>query len=56
MNLLVLLIGGNNIANYALIDYFKHSDEYRYDKVVLIYTIQTKNAAKAIKELNPLKN
>jgi len=52
MKLLVLLIGGNNIANYALIDYFKNSDEYKYDKVVLIYTLQTKNAAVAIKELN----
>jgi hypothetical protein len=52
MKLLVLLIGGNNIANYALIDYFKKSNEYRYDKVSLVYTTQTKNAALAIKELS----
>lgn len=51
MKLLVLLIGGNNIANYALIDYFKKNDEFHFDKVVLIYTSQTINGAKNIIDL-----
>jgi hypothetical protein len=51
MNLLVLLIGGNNIANYALIDYFKKNIEYPFDKVILIYTSQSKNSADNIKSL-----
>ena len=51
MKLLVLLIGGNNIANYALIDYFKKSKEFKFDKVMMIYTSQSENSVKNIMEL-----
>ena len=56
MNLLILLIGGNPIANYALIKYFKNSTDTTissYDKVVLIYTNQTLEVSENIKSLNP---
>ncbi len=58
MKLLVLLIGGNPIANYALIKFFKDyeskdkNDLFKYDKVVLIYTNQTQELSKNIKNLN----
>jgi len=55
MNLLILLIGGNPIANYALIKYFNDSKDLTipsYDKVVLIYTKQTLHVSKNIKSLN----
>lgn len=51
MNLLILLIGGNNIANYALIDFLKKNKEYPFDKVVLVYTSQSKESASNIKFL-----
>lgn len=54
MNLLVLLVGANSIANYALIEYFKSSGDDiipRFDAVLLIYTIQTKQIVDRIKEL-----
>ena len=51
MKLLLLLIGGNNIANYALIDYFKKSKEFKFDKVMMIYTSQSENSVKNIMEL-----
>ena len=48
MRVLALLIGGNNIANYALIEYFKNSDKFSFDKVLLIYTNQSKDSVKNI--------
>lgn len=54
MNILILLIGGNSIANYALIEYFKHKKEGEipsFDKVVLIYTDRTESIANNIKLL-----
>ena len=51
MNLFLLLIGGNNIANYALIDYFKNNNDFKFNKVVLIYTNQTKEASENIKKV-----
>ena len=55
MRLLILLIGGNPIANFALIKYFKNSNDMTipsFDRVVLIYTKQTFNLAENIKSLN----
>jgi hypothetical protein len=58
MKLLVLLIGGNPIANYALIKFFKDYESkgenglFKYDKVVLIYTKQTQELSENIKKLN----
>jgi hypothetical protein len=54
MKLLMLLIGGNPIANYALIKFFKdyNGDKlFKFDKVMLIFTKQTEQNAKNIKEL-----
>jgi len=54
MNLLCLLIGGNNIANYALIEYFKNNEDATFKKVdctVLIYSSKTKELAINIKTL-----
>lgn len=53
-NLLVLLVGGNPIANYALIEYFKNNGNSqipKYNSVMLIYTSQTKNLAQNIENL-----
>jgi len=53
-NILMLLIGGNSIANYALIEYFKDRGDDTVpscDKVVLIYTRKTKSIAENIKKL-----
>lgn len=50
----MLLIGGNAIANYALIEYFKESGDDlipSFDKVILIYTDRTKPLAENIKKL-----
>ena len=48
MRVLALLIGGNNIANYALIEYFKKDEKFGFDKVCLIYTKQSKDSAENI--------
>lgn len=54
MNLLVLLVGGNPIANYALIEYFKNNGDERipkYDSIMLIYTSQTEKVTQNIESL-----
>ena len=55
MNLMILSIGENSIANYALIEYFKtHNDDivFGYDKVLLISTkSRTNEISKRIMDL-----
>ncbi len=54
MNILILLIGGNPIANYALIEYFKNNGDNKipkYDSVMLVFTEKTSNLANNIKSL-----
>jgi len=52
MDLLVLLIGENNVSNYALMKFFQKEDEFKFDKVMLVYTKQTQNNAEYIKNLS----
>jgi len=55
VNLLLLLVGGSPIANYALIKYFKHNGDDvipKFDQVVLVYSTGTKKVADNIKILN----
>ena len=52
MNLLVLLIGNNSMANYALIKYFSEKRATRFpkvDSVMLIYSKSTEKRALSIK-------
>ena len=54
MNLLILLIGGNPIANYALIEYFNQNGDItipKCDKVLLIHTNFSEDMAENIKKL-----
>ena len=55
MKLMILSIGENSIANYALIEYFKtHNDDivFGYDKVLLISTkSRTNEISKRIMDL-----
>ncbi len=54
MNLLILLIGGNNIANYALVKYFKENGDDRIEKatkVLLICSDETKSSAQTIQKM-----
>lgn len=55
MHLLILLIGGNNIANYALVKYFKEFSGKipLFNRVVLVHTEQTKKDAVAFEILQP---
>jgi len=42
MNLLILLIGDNNISNYALIKFLKR-EEFKFDKVLCVVTNKTES-------------
>jgi len=55
MHLLILLIGGNNIANYALVKYFKEFSGKipLFNRVVLVHTEQTRKDAVAFEILQP---
>ena len=51
MNLLILLIGHNNISNYALIKFLKNKKYFEFDKIMCIFTEETKSN---VKNLNTL--
>jgi hypothetical protein len=55
MKLLLLLLGGNNIGNYALLDYFSRpeSGELQFEKAVLISTNKTSHFVEKFRQLKP---
>jgi len=50
MKLLLLLIGDNNISNYALVKFLKRKG-FEFDKIGVIYTQKTKNNAENLKKI-----